>query len=110
MGRLSEYDEADRRAILGDVTPEEEASAELFWKDAQLGARVREMLASEEPPEWFRSAVLGRPAGMGSASAGWKSFRDQLLEPVHPPVTDFMQTLKDAIRRQGEAEEDANGR
>jgi hypothetical protein len=82
----------------------------------RLGRKVEALLASEEPPEGLRAAVDNRPGYIGStdlfeASASvWAWFREQLLEPVHPPVTDFMQTLKDAIRRQGEAEEDANGR
>lgn len=42
MGRLDEYSEEEKAAILGCET----FDAEQFWADAQLGKRVREMILS----------------------------------------------------------------
>jgi hypothetical protein len=68
---LNEYDdEAERAAILGAVTPEEEASAQRFWDDAQLGAKVRELLAIEGPPEEFMHLRLGDPGGVHVSGLG----------------------------------------
>jgi hypothetical protein len=80
-----------------------------------LGRKVETLLASEDVPEDLVDACDGR----GGAQA-WAWFRDQLLEPPveakgepespREEVIDLMQALKDSLKRQGEAEEDANGR
>lgn len=54
--------------------------------DAQLGRKVRELLASEDPPEDLRNAIIDGDLGNPEYPA-WSWFREQLLGPAEaaPP-------------------------
>lgn len=54
--------------------------------DAQLGRKVRALLASEEPPEDLRNAIIDGDLGNPEYPA-WSWFREQLLGPAEaaPP-------------------------
>lgn len=80
MGRLDEYSEEERAAMLGDKAAfmrdcsQAERNA---WADAQLGRRVRELLACEEPPREFLHHVYEAPGEY--TAAAWTWTRRELL-------------------------------
>lgn len=90
MGRLSEYEEDDevgRAVMLRDKAALQRILAGEEAEDGELGKKVRELLASEEPPEALREALdagaeyLSAGQLFAGAGAAWAWFRKQLLGP-----------------------------
>lgn len=121
MGRLDEYSEDERAAIVGrcncqrreygvcpvhglqDPTVErlekESLDAEQFWADAKLGEKVRAMLAGHTPAVAFVSHVYDRPGSY--VQAAWDWFRRELLgeEPGSLKTGGAVGSPRDLARR-----------
>lgn len=84
-----------------------------------LGRRVEGLLAREEPPEGLREALdagaeyLSAGQLFAGANAAWDWIREQFLGPAPGSLATGgatgMEDIQEAVRRQGEAEEDSDG-